>query len=109
MIRHVILVLQKAIYCLKFLQNDKIRKRSLCFIPEVTCSVLSVGVCQFSLRENVCSVRAALFVGHRNSYEGGWVFAKDQLRLQFCPLGPQNIIFCHKYLPYNLVFTKESK
>ncbi len=34
---------QNGIYCLNFLQNDTILKLTPCFIPNVTCSVLSVG------------------------------------------------------------------
>ncbi len=34
---------QNGIYCLNFLPNFKIWKLTLCFIPKVTCSVLSVG------------------------------------------------------------------
>ncbi len=39
---------QNGIYCLNFLQNDKIWKLRPCFIPEVTCSVLTVGMLSVS-------------------------------------------------------------
>ncbi len=36
------------IYCLNFLQNENIWKVRLCFILEVTCSVLSIGTLSVS-------------------------------------------------------------
>ncbi len=56
---------QNSIYCLHFLKNYKIWKRRPCFIPQVTCSVLSVGVLSvssllcdvfFTVWEHMCSV-----------------------------------------------------
>ncbi len=39
---------QNVIYCFNFIQNDKIWKRSICFILDVTCSVLSIGTLSVS-------------------------------------------------------------
>ncbi len=71
---------QNSIYCLNFLQNDKNWKLRLCFIPKVTCSVLSVGVLSvysllrdvfFTAREHDVWLRAAWLVRHSNSNEWG--------------------------------------
>ncbi len=44
---------QNVIYCLNFCKNYHILKRRPCFIPEVTCSVLSVSVLSVSSRDNI--------------------------------------------------------
>ncbi len=61
------------------LKNDRIWKLRLCFIPKVTCSVLSVGtlcplcsvVNHLLCEDMLCGVKATLFVGRSNSNKEG--------------------------------------
>ncbi len=81
---------QNGIYCLNLLKKkDTTWRRRLCFIPEVSCSVLSVGV--LSVSSLLCNVffttwehdvwcKSSMLVEHSNSNWGGRVFGKAQLR-----------------------------
>ncbi len=68
-------------------KNDNIWKLRLCFIPKVTCFILSIGtlsVCSFFsnvfFTDNIlCGVRVARFVGHTTVTKGGARLCKGSI------------------------------